>query len=199
MYKHHLQSETGREMVFLFFEQIFLKSLSGTNEERVISRESAPPPLLLGTAPDAWGMNVRDLTLCSFSVLPDLGERVLATTRITHSASLAFCLPLHFPVPMQVGPYECDGWIQLHHGGRSRLPGPSMLPYLPELPCKNHRANSWAVLYSTLISWIQDTEQIMTVLTPSKVQLVLYGESSLLFFKMTRARQKYKLQRERRI
>lgn len=61
-------------MVFLFFEQIFLKHLSGTNEERVTERERAPPPLLLGTAPDAWGMNVTDLMLCNFSVLLDVGE-----------------------------------------------------------------------------------------------------------------------------
>lgn len=68
-----------------------------------------PPPLLLGTAPNAGGTSVTDLMLCNFSVLLDISKRVQANTRIISYASLAFCLPLHFPVLMQVGPYECDG------------------------------------------------------------------------------------------
>lgn len=39
MWKHHLESERGGEMVFLFSGQIPLKCLSGNNEERMTQRE----------------------------------------------------------------------------------------------------------------------------------------------------------------
>lgn len=45
--------------------------------------------------------------LFNFSGLIDVAKSALENTRITLYASLALCLPLHSPVLMQVGLYEC--------------------------------------------------------------------------------------------